>query len=237
MRMIAIVLLAIWPTSLWSQGVSAVIDGPATVATGDLVKLDSARSNGSQFRWLLVNSKKTFYAADAGRVCLFASGQPGEYLFVLVVAGGDSSGRLDVSMAEHRLTVGVQPGPDPPPPPTPTPIVPDGAFGLTKLCYTLALKIPQPTRGLGKQLADNFSGVASGMVAGNYADIAAANLDLRNKNAATISNVREAWLPWAAEEAKAMQALFTSGQVKSFDDCASAYRAVSSGLWLAATTP
>jgi hypothetical protein len=116
--------LALIATGAQAQ-VKAVIDAPGSVSRGDLVILSSARSNGTTFKWLLVNSKKTFFAADGGRTCLFSSGQPGDYIFVLIVAGADNNNKLEIAMIEHTVTViGDTPTPTPDPEPTPNPTPP-----------------------------------------------------------------------------------------------------------------
>lgn len=128
-RAIALALLLV--AAIAQAQVKAHIDAPPTVAPGDLVILKSDRSVGTTFKWLLVNSKKTFFAADGGKTCLFSSGQPGDYIFVLIVAGADTNNRLDVAMVEHTVTVTgavppapvvvVPPNPIPPPEPVPNP--------------------------------------------------------------------------------------------------------------------
>lgn len=96
---------------------SAVIVAPNEVAPGDLLVLDASSSDAASFEWR-VYPTKTILPVDAKKRCVFASGQPGEYLFILATAKGDA-----VAIAEHKVRVG-QPGPTPiPPGPGPTPVV------------------------------------------------------------------------------------------------------------------
>lgn len=117
-------LLAFSAIPAFSQ-TKAVIDGDKIVEPGDLVVLDGSRSNGSAFKWLLVNSKKKFAEVDQGRKLFFSSGTPGEYIFVLIVGGADNNNRLEVDIIQHVVTVGkVDPVVPNPPAPTPTPVNP-----------------------------------------------------------------------------------------------------------------
>lgn len=101
--------------------VTAIINAPKEAALGDLVILDGSRSNGQQFRWILLNSKKAFLAVDNSQRAVFSSGTSGEFIFALVVAGIDNNQKLDVAIAEHRVMIGTPPEPTPTPTPTPTP--------------------------------------------------------------------------------------------------------------------
>ena len=124
-------ILALLASTAAAQ-VEAVVTGPATAEAGDLIILDASQSsNAQEYRWLLVNSQKTFLAFENGRKCVFASGQAGEYIFVLVVAGLDNNEKLSVDSTEHRIVVGkpdpvvpVDPDrPDPPPTTKPTHVI------------------------------------------------------------------------------------------------------------------
>ena len=120
----ALFVLPVPPTT---AQVKAVIVGPKEAATGDLVVLDASQSSGAiEYRWLLVNSEKTFLQFDGGLKCVFSSGKDGEYIFVLVVAGKDNNDKLDVQTEEWRVVIGKKPDdnddevkPDPTPPPDP----------------------------------------------------------------------------------------------------------------------
>lgn len=91
----------------------AVIDAPSTVNPGDLLVLDASRSEAKKYLWL-VHPKRTILPVDGGLRCVFASGTPGQYTFILVVS--DATGELQ--SVEHVVTVGV------PPPPLPPVVVP-----------------------------------------------------------------------------------------------------------------
>lgn len=107
--------------------VTAVVTGPKDSLPGDLVVLDASGSTASAFRWVLLGSKKTYLTFDGGKRLVFASGQPGEYTFILVTAGQGQGGALEVATAEHVVAIGgpvVVPAPKPVPTPEPKPVDP-----------------------------------------------------------------------------------------------------------------
>ena len=120
----------------------AVITAPDTGNLGDLIILSSVESEGDVFEWNLVNSDKTYLAMDGN--CVFASGSPGTYIFVLSVADHDDLDGTSVSVAVHKLTLGNPepdtPDPPPSPEPEPQPTPPDrpepNLTGVAKECFT-----------------------------------------------------------------------------------------------------
>ncbi len=144
------------------QDAKAVILGPTSVETGDLLVLDATQSQGDSFHWVLVNSHKTFLAVDDGRKLAFAAGTAQEYIFVLVVASCPEGGLPSVDMAEHRVRVGKAPEP-------PDPDVPDGRWGFAKDSYRwLTELVPVDMRHYASPLGDNFEAVAASIDAGIY---------------------------------------------------------------------
>lgn len=109
-----------------AQNVTAVVQGPDKADPGDLVILDASQSKGTAFRWVLAYPKdRTFLAFNDNKTVVFASGKPGEYLFVLVVAGVEKE-TLQVASAEKRVVIGnPTPGPGPTPNPGPNPPSPN----------------------------------------------------------------------------------------------------------------
>lgn len=124
MRTIA-VLFILWPAALFGQA-NAVITGPDRVNPGDLVVLDGSESLADDREWILVNSDKQFLSFENDRKLVFASGTPGDYVFILAVSLSDANGSA-VSVAQHVVTVGnPTPPPDPPGPgPGPDPPAPE----------------------------------------------------------------------------------------------------------------
>lgn len=114
---------------------TAVIEGPTQVSPGDLVILDASQSVCDTQVWLLATGSKSFLPVDGGKRCVFASGQPGEYVFILSTArselkqdsAGEYTASSTIAVARHTVTVaGPHPTPTPPtpvPPPEPTPPV------------------------------------------------------------------------------------------------------------------
>ena len=98
----------------------AVITGPKEGPPGELVILDASQSSGLGYLWLLVNSEKSFLPVDGGIKCVFSTGTPGNYVFILVVAGTNQNGGPAAATATHTLKIiGQQPTPEPTPNPTP----------------------------------------------------------------------------------------------------------------------
>ena len=114
---LAIVLTCWLASHAWpAEKLTAVIEGPASAAPGDLVVLDAGSSIGAQkFVWTLVDSDKKFLAVDNGQRVVFASGKPAVYTFLLAVAGLDAEGKADVALVRHTLVIGA---------PTPKPVIP-----------------------------------------------------------------------------------------------------------------
>ena len=235
---LAIVAVALMTTPrAEAQQVQAVIVGPKESAAGDLIILDASQSSGAvAYRWLLVNSGKTFLPIDDGLRCVFASGAAGKYIFVLVVAGTDNNQRLVVSMAEHVVAIGVVPDPDPPgpiPPLPPDPTVPDGAYGLTKFVYSQRAKMPQDDLGRLALFATNYDEVAAKLIdpAGGYLSIAVAKLDIKTKNQVDVDGNREKWLPFFEALEGEMQRLNAAGAFAP-EQLSQAYAATAAGLKL-----
>jgi hypothetical protein len=119
--LLAIVLAALACTDFsWGQMPTAVITGPKEARPGSLVVLDASESQGLGRTWLLAVSPEptSFWMPESRLQLLFASPTPGDYTFVLVVAGTNANGGPAVEMSTHtvRLT-----GPTPPVPPDPPP--------------------------------------------------------------------------------------------------------------------
>lgn len=109
----------------------AVISGPATAPSGELVVLSSSRSVGVSYVWIIPEDKAKV-ADGCGGVdsqVFFATSIPGTYQFILVVSDKDAK----LTYAIHHVTIpgaGGVPDPNPidpvpPPPVDPGPGEPD----------------------------------------------------------------------------------------------------------------
>lgn len=101
----------------------ALLTAPSTATVGDLVILDASQSDAVSFYWM-VFPQKTILPVEGGKKCIFSSGQPGEYTFILTAVKGDVADQIIHRMTLTTLTPvpPVPPGPTPPPvPPGPTP--------------------------------------------------------------------------------------------------------------------
>lgn len=109
--------------SLASGDVSAVINGPKEARVGDLVVLSGRDSVGDNVKWVQPQRIQTLLCGD-GLDLAFATGTPGTYSFILIVADKEA----DIDYVQHTVVVrgGVtdpdpDPNPDPDPDPTPPP--------------------------------------------------------------------------------------------------------------------
>lgn len=116
------VLWAVFAAAAVGQPV-AVIVGPTEAVPGDLVILRTTGTVGSGHTWLILpeSAESKFLPildSSGNQAAVFASSQPGVYVFILGVAEGDR-----VSLTKHVLTQGS--APPPPVPPDPDPPGPD----------------------------------------------------------------------------------------------------------------
>lgn len=148
----------------------AIIVGPNEARPGDLVILDASRSEGIAFEWVLTNSSKTYLPVERGTKVVFSSGEPGEYIFVLVVGGEDNNKALVVSTAQHKVTITNNPNPGPGPyvPPTPQPPVvinvPEGKFGVSKPAFEWAKSTGDKVTAIKMSIV--FESIAAQIAAG-----------------------------------------------------------------------
>lgn len=163
MRLACILLLI--PCTLQAQ-VKAVVDGPKEANPGDLVVLDATDSVGTVYAWTLLQNRVCL-PVDGGKRCVFASGTPGVYVFVLSVAGQDSAGKVAIDVAKHSVQIGDNPGPGPtpdpnPPDPGPDPTPEPDLTGTAKVVYDAAMLIDSSQRTAeAKAFARVFRAVAS----------------------------------------------------------------------------
>jgi len=120
MRTAFLTVLLLASTAL-AQLPTAIITGPKESRPGSLVILDASESTGLGRMWLLAVSPEetSFLPVEAGLKCIFASPIPGDYTFVLVVAGTNSNSGPAAAMATHTVTL-IGPSPPPVAPTDPT---------------------------------------------------------------------------------------------------------------------
>ena len=106
MRTAFLTVLLLASTAL-AQLPTAIITGPKESRPGSLVILDASESTGLGRMWLLAVSPEetSFLPVEAGLKCIFASPTPGDYTFVLVVAGTNSNSGPAAAMATHTVTL------------------------------------------------------------------------------------------------------------------------------------
>ncbi|MFH0982013.1 MAG: hypothetical protein V2A79_10780 [Planctomycetota bacterium] len=148
----------------------ATIKGPDAVSPGDLLILEAQAPAGCRCAWLVYPARSAL-PVDGGQRLVFASGQPGSYLFVLAVASPTG----EVAIAQKTVAVGAVPGPPGPSPPAPTPPVPPAPgpapIPLTELGEAVRSWATSLVVGAGREIearamADVYAGVAAQIAAG-----------------------------------------------------------------------
>ncbi len=223
-----------------------------TAQPGSLVTLDaSASAEGDTYAWVFVSPPGHPFVTTGveSRVIAFATKCHAEsYAIVLLAIKVDSNGKPSVATTTYTVTVEGTippnpnppnpnpPGPDPPIPPTPPePPEPPGPtkFGLSRLVYDEAMKLDSGEKAKASRAADNFDRFAAKMAAGTYsgtdrAQIDAANLDIVTANRAI--PLGAAWMAWGQAVGAKMNSLWTSGDVRTPNNYAEAWREIASGL-------
>ena len=149
------------------QPPKAIITGPKEAQSGDLIVLDASESTGTSRLWLLAVApvEKSFLPVDQGLRCVFATGTPGKYTFVLVVAGTNANGGAVAEMTTHSVVVfgGTSPGPAPDPGPGPDPTNPPLPTKPTAAVYIYEKDRSNPPRAVQAALdrlnQDDGSGI------------------------------------------------------------------------------
>lgn len=145
----------------------AVIKGPESVLAGDLCVL-TAEPGMDNYHWILSGSNKTFLPVENGTKCIFSSGTPGEFRFILSVSKIEGVSNSTVDAVEFVVKVtGNIPGPQPPPD-KPDPVKPDDPIppdpgeqltGISKAMYDTLIRI-NADRAVADKLSKNYSTIA-----------------------------------------------------------------------------
>lgn len=156
------------------------IEGPATSDPGDLIIL-SAVGEFESCAWILANSDKTYLPVEGGTKVVFASGKPGDYVFILATSIVDEdAAEVETRIFRHVVKVS---GDVPDPGPNPDPDIPDppdltglakGAFDAVSQCETTSLEATQAAGNL-RATASKAAGLSSMTVADINADLVTRN--------------------------------------------------------------
>lgn len=214
----------------------AVIVGPNESKPGDLIILDASRSEGLAFQWVLTNSNKTYLPVEKGTKVVFSSGDPGEYIFVLVVGGEDNNKNLVVDTAQHKVVItgnpspGPTPGPGPNPPPVPVVTVPDGKFSISPKVLTWAKDTGDKTTAL--KLSMVFEAISAQIAAGGLQTPEDIIKETANKNKEATGNQFETWktkffTPLNVELNKLAN---DENKIKTLEDHATCWKEIAIGL-------
>lgn len=121
-------------------GAEAVIEAPDSANIGDLVVLNSSKSEGDNQLWV-IDERLTGRFLEIEDKIIFATGTAGIYDFQLIVADTTAA----ISQAKHKVAVGTPTPPTPPPTP-PTPPTPDLQKAVESA--TRAVNDPQTAKAL-----------------------------------------------------------------------------------------
>ena len=140
---------------------------------------------GTGYSWVILENgrEKTRVAQGVDNSIFFGSGTQGKRLtailycnYLYVVREGDKPDGKIVEVATRNrksvveIIVGTpdpNPNPGPGPNPTPDPVIPDSKYGLTKLSFSAAKKMPTANRvTAAKALAKSYRGMSSKVAAG-----------------------------------------------------------------------
>ena len=242
----ALILMMLMPVWAMAQdpvvSARAIISGPEEVHVGDLVVLTIGEGTvADSFFWTLAGSTKTFYSADKGATCIFASGTPGDYHFVLSVSKISGTDGSTVDAAEFVVKI-IGNVPDVPDPVVPDPVVPDPDKPdppkpkpeptLTGDADTVFQSIKNITMEAGEAaiISSNYKIVASkaaGLSNWGLQDMADEFKKLNREKIFNLnSTAGDRWLPWATGHKKATDKNTTKvQQIETYNDAADAFDA------------
>ncbi len=183
-----------------------VVDAKLEVKAGDLVTIDLSQSTGDKYRWSLLPTEASinFRVFDQGRVAVFSSGVPGEYLFFVSCS---ANGALD-----HKiLVVTVLPrqlNPDPNPEPSPDPDAP------IDVKLTRWLKIMGASKSDCAKLGQSFESVAAQIKAG-VIPVDKITAATRESNHTALNDSQSDWTPLMTNLQKEFVTRYKDGTLRT----------------------
>jgi hypothetical protein len=82
-----------------------ILDAPESCEVGELVRLDTAGSTVSTYKWAIVPTSEDFMVVENGQRAVFSGREPGHYIIVVAAATGDRA-----ALVVHELEVLAQGG-------------------------------------------------------------------------------------------------------------------------------
>lgn len=210
--------LALLPSLLFAQP-KAVIDGPTSGNPGDLVVLSTTGSVGDNMVWVLPENLQVM-ACDAQAQIGFASGKPGVFVFMLIVADTDAA----IDWVRHTVTIGdAGPGD---PGPTPAPDLAE----LTELSRQSAPSDPETGRLLKDYITQTSANIRALCAAGNCPSVEVARASYQR----TIGNAlgsrprgsQSNWIDWR----KPIEAKLQAYSPQTIEQLIAVMDAVAAGL-------
>ena len=213
-------------TSSLLADVSAVITGPTTARTGDLVVLSAKDAKGDNFSWIIPASLQVMQC-NADQDLGFASGTPGVYTFYLIAA--DKSASIDY--VSHTVTV-TSGGtlPDTPDDPEPTPALP--LEELTKLSERLANEANDDATAalIANYLEQTAANIKAMCAAGNCPTqteaISAYQRTIGNALSQRPRGSQSNWVPWR----KGIDEFVRKLKLETLEQLEAVYLAIANGL-------
>lgn len=206
-----------------------VITAPKEVKLGKLVVLDVSESTGNKFKWMVVPETEDFLVIDDGRRAVFSSGVPGEYMFIVACAAGDS-----VDVKKHIVRIlGISPPPpiDPIDPIKPNPIHITSELG--KKVISWCEKVQSPTRSAeARQLASGFESVASQIDAGILTSAYEIIQSTTDANKGALGDRLQVWIPFLRGLQAELEQRADNGTLVSPAQHSVAWKEIAKGLQL-----
>ena len=199
------------------------IQAPAQAAVGELVVLSVEDSDASSFSWQVVPPTKHFMVIDDGRRAVFSAPNPGDYLFIVGAAKGDT-----VDLKTHKLTIE---GSVPTPAPSPTPA---GDLGTKVSSLAASTKLDKAS---ASTIATSFLSVSSTVSAGALTDPADIVQATKKAVQAALGPNASAATPFLQGLQVELKAQADAGKLPDATAHAQAWREIAAALHVYAVSP
>lgn len=185
-----------------------VVNANLEVKAGDLVTIDLSESTGIEYKWSLLPTEAAinFRVFDQGRVAVFSSGIPGEYLFFV-------SCHTETAVDHKILMVTVLPRqltPDPEPAPDPSPD-PDAPIDVKLASW---LKTMGASKSDCAKLGQSFESIAAQIKAG-VIPVDKITAATRESNHSALSDSKSDWTPFMANLQKEFVTRYKDGTLRT----------------------
>lgn len=195
----------------------AVITGPSTGNTGDLVVLSTTGSIGDNFAWITPENLQTLVCGE-GKDLAFSSGKSGSFRFILIATDREAS----IHFTSHTVVIGKLEPPKPPDPPDP----PDPVSDLEEISRQYK---PGSEPQVAALIVKNIRSTSNFIVSGLLSVEDAATLYQANISNALALRPRGSQADWESWR-KAVEAEFDSLAPETVKELTIYYEQVARGL-------